>query len=84
MPGLKQIVQSPARVTWSTSTLIDHILTSVPSRVFRKGAINVGMCDHQLIFCTRKISKIKTGSVCKYLNFRSLKNYTADYYKEGP
>ena len=84
MPGLKQIVQSPARITWSTSTLIDHILTSVPSRVSGKGAINVGMCDHQLIFCTRKISKIKTGSVCKYLNFRSLKNYTADYYKEGP
>ena len=82
MHGLKQLIQSPTRVTCSTSTLIDHILTSAPSRVSQKGVINVGVSDHQLIFCTRKISKIKTGGDHKYLNFRSLKNYTADYYKE--
>ena len=40
------------------------------------------MSDHQLIFCTRKVSKIKTGGAHKNLNFHSLKNYTADYYKE--
>ena len=82
MHSLKQLIQSPIRVTCSTSTLIDHILTSAPSRVSQKGLINVGVSDHQLIFCTRKISKIKAGSDHKYLNFRSLKNYTADYYKE--
>ena len=82
MHGLKQLIQSPTRVTCSTSTLIDHILTSAPSRVSQKGVINVGVSDHQLIFCTRKISRIKTGGDHKYLNFRSLKNYTADYYKE--
>ena len=82
MHGLKQLIQSPTRVTCSTSTLIDHILTSDPSRISKKGVINVGVSDHQLIFCTRKISRIKTGGDHKYLNFRSLKNYTADYYKE--
>ena len=82
MHGLKQLIQSPTRVTCSTSTLIDHILTSAPSRVSQKGVINVGVSDHQLIFCTRKISRIKTGGDHKYLNFCSLKNYTADYYKE--
>ena len=45
--------------------------------------INVGMSDHQLIFCTRKISKIKAGGAHKYLNFHSLKNYTTDYYEEA-
>ena len=44
--------------------------------------INVGVSDHQLIFCTRKISRIKTGGAHEYLNFCSLKNYTADYYAE--
>ena len=83
MHGLKQLTQSPTRVTCSTSTLIDHILTSAPSRVSQKGVINVGVSDHQLIFCTRKISRIKTGGAHKYLNFRSLKNYTSDYYKEA-
>ena len=53
------------------------------SRVSQKGVINVSVSDHQLIFCTRKIYRIKTGGAYKYLNFRSLKNYTADYYKEA-
>ena len=83
MHGLRQLIQSPTRVTCSTSTLIDHILTSAPSRASQKGVINVGVSDHQLIFCTRKISRIKTGGDHKYLNFCSLKNYTADYYKEN-
>ena len=70
--GLKQLVQSATCVTCSTSTLIDHILTSAPSRVSQKGVINVGVSDHQLIHCaegTRKISKIKAGGAHKYLNF---------------
>ena len=41
------------------------------------------MSDNQLIFCTKKFSRIKTGGAHKYLNFRLLKNYTADYYKEA-
>ena len=81
MDGLK-LTQSPTRVTFNTSTLINHILTSVPSRVFQKGVISLGVYDHQLIFCTRRISRMKTGSVRKYLSFCSLKNYTADYHKD--
>ena len=82
MHGLKQIIQSPTRVTCSTSTLIDLILTSAPSRVSQKGVISVGVSDNQLIFCIRNISKIKADGDHKYLNFCSLKNYTDDYYKE--
>ena len=82
MHGLKQLIQSSTRVICGTLTLIDHILTSAPSRVSQKGVISVGVFDPQLIFCTRNISKIKTGGHHKYLNFHSLKNYTADYYKE--
>ena len=82
MHGLKQLIQFVTRVTCSTSTLLDHILTSASSRVFQKGVINVGASDHQLIFCTRKVSRIKTSGVHKYLNFCSLKKYTAYYYKE--
>ena len=81
---LKATIQSPTRVTCSTLILTDHILTSVPSRVSQKGVINVGMSDHQLIFCTRKISRIKTGGAHKYLHFRLLKNYTVYYHKEAP
>ena len=82
MLGLKQLMQSPICVTCNTSTLINHILRSATSRVSQKGVINVGASDHQLIFCARKISRIKTVGADKYLNFRSLKIYTVDYYKE--
>ena len=83
MYGLKQRIKSPTRVTCSTSTLTDHILTSFPSRVSRKAVIDVGISDHLLIFCTRKISRLKAGGIHKYLNFSSFKNYTVDSYKEA-
>ena len=76
MQGLKQLTKSPK--TCSTSTLIDHILVDFPSRVSEKGVIDVGISDHQLIFCTLNILCVKTGGIHKYLNFRSFKNYTVD------
>ena len=54
MHGLKQLIQSRAHVTCSTSTLIDHILTSAPSRTSQKVVINVGVSDHHLIFFLHK------------------------------
>ena len=56
---LKQLIQFPTRVTCSTSTLTDHVLTSVPSIVSRKVVINVGVSDHQLIFRTKKFLESK-------------------------
>ena len=79
MHGLKQLIKSPTSVTCSTSTLIDHILASFPSRVSQEGVTDVGICNHQLIFCTHKISRLKTDGIHKYLNFRSFKNYTTEF-----
>ena len=78
---LKQLIKSPTCVTCRTSTLIDHILGSFPSRVSQKGVIDIGLSD-QFIFCTRKISGLETGGIQKYLNFPSFKNYNVDSYKE--
>ena len=80
--GLEQLTKSPTRVTYSTSSLIDHILTTFPERVSQQGIIDVGLSDHQLIYCTRKFSRTKLGTH-KQIKFRSLKNYTAEAYKEA-
>ena len=53
--GLKQLIKSPTRVTPNTSILIDHILTNTNEKITKCGIINVGLADHQMIFCTRKI-----------------------------
>ena len=78
MFGLKYIIKSLAR-----TSLIDHILASIPSRISQHGVINVRVSDHQLIYCTRKINKTKTGGVHKHTTFHLFKKYTVDPYKDA-
>ena len=82
MFGLKQLIEVPTRVTCSSSTIIDHILGSFANRVSQQDVIDVGLSDHQFIYCTRKISRIKRDTH-KETRFRSLKNYSADIYGEA-
>ena len=72
--GLKQLIKVPARTTTSSSTITDHILASYPERVTQCGVIDVSLSDHQLIYYTRKISRIKRGSH-KQIQFRPYKHY---------
>ena len=56
--SLKQLISCPTCISCGSSTIIDHILASYPG----KRIIDMGISDHQLIFCTRKTLKTKTGS----------------------
>ena len=69
---VKQLITSPTRITCNTSSLIDHVLTNAVDKVSQIGVLDTGLSDHQLIFFTRKLNKIKTGTT-KYLSFRSMK-----------
>ena len=69
-------------VTSGSSAIIDHILASFPNRVSQQGVTNVGLSDHQIIYCTRKISRIKRGTH-KEIRCCSLKNYSAGIYEEA-
>ena len=82
MFGLKQLIESPTRITGSSSSIIDHILASFPNRVTQQWILNVELSDHQLIYCTRKITRIKRGGH-KQITFRSFKNYTIDGYEKA-
>ena len=82
MFGLKQLIRVPIRVTCNSSIILDHILASFPNRVSQLGVIDVGLSDHQIIYCTRKISRIKRGTH-KEIRCRSLKNYSADISEEA-
>ena len=54
---LTEIIKDPTRIACSTSTLLDHSLTKSSERFSQKGAIDLGISDDQLIFCTRKNQK---------------------------
>ena len=81
MFGLKELIESPTRITSSSSSIIDHIMASFPDRVTQQGMLDVGLSDHQLIYCTRKITRIKRGGH-KQIKFRTFKNYTIDGYEK--
>ena len=80
--GLKQIINTPTRVTENTATPLDHILTNSKDRVSQSGVIEIGLSDHMLIYCTRKITK-KKCSEHKCIHIRSMKNYTQEKYTQA-
>ena len=77
--SLTEIIKEPTRITCSTSTLLDHILTNSSEKVSQKGVIDVGISDHQLIYCTRKIKRIK-HNMHNQIQVRSLKKYSAEIF----
>ena len=60
---------------------LDHILTNAGWKVSQKGVIDVGLSDHQLIYCTRKILRTKFN-MHNQIRVRSLKNYTPELFRE--
>ena len=82
MFGRKQLIESPTRIAYSGSSIINHILASFHDRVTQQGILNVGLSDHQLLYCTRKITRIKRGGH-KQITFRPFKNYVIDGYEKA-
>ena len=69
----------PTRITKNPSSLLDHVLTNSADRISQFGIVNVGLSDHQLIYCTRKITRTRFNAH-KYVKMRSLKYYSEDLY----
>jgi exonuclease III len=68
--GMKQIIQSPTRVTTTSSTLIDIILTSCPERHAYTGVQDISLSDHFMTYTILDIShkKREHREVC-YRNY---------------
>ena len=77
--GIEQLLTLPTRITNNSSSLLDHILTNSADRISQFGIVNVGLSDHQLIYCTRKITRTRLNTH-KYVKMRSLKYYSEDLY----
>ena len=77
--SLTEIIKDPTRITCSTSSLLDHILTNSLEKISQKGTIDVGLLDHQLIYCTRKVLRTKLN-MHNQIQVRSLKKYSVEAY----
>ena len=77
---MKQIINEPTRVTDACSSLIDVILVSDRDKIANSGVISMGISDHMLIFCTRKVTKQQIGRH-NTQKIRCTRNYTADEFR---
>ena len=77
--SLTKIIEDPTRITCSTSSFLDHILTNSLEKISQKGIINVGLSDHQLIYSTRKVLRTKL-KMHNQIQVRSLKKYSVEAY----
>ena len=71
---------------WGPVCLIYHksvvilCYTNCEEKVMQSGVIDTFLSDHQLIFCTRKIKRVKTNNH-KHIFFWSLKNYLMENFE---
>ena len=74
MFDFNQLISEATRVTSSSSTLIDHILSNTSEKICQFGTISLGLSDHCLIYATRNVVK---GQINKHNTekLRSLRNY---------
>ena len=72
----KQLINEPTRISESSSSIIDLIIVSDPERVTQSGVITCGLSDHNLIFCTRKVSRGQVSGK-NVTQVRCMKSYDA-------
>ena len=78
---LKQSISTPTRTTENTATLSVHVLTNSPHKIIKSKVVEVNLSDHELIYCTRKTTKLKFNKRNE-LNICSMKNYIAEGFVE--
>ena len=77
MFDLHQVITEATRITQSTSSIIDHIITNSKDRLSQSGTISIGLSDHFMTYCTRKIPK-QTLSKHYFSKVRCVKQSTKD------
>ena len=75
---LKQVIESPTRVTELSKSLIDLCFTNVQHKVIESFFIDPGLSDHSLVYCVMKSGRFRAPP--KTIEFRSFKNYNRDSF----
>lgn len=79
--GLTPLINSPTRVTHSTSSLLDHIYTNNPEKVIESNILDVSVSDHNPIACTLSYKLPKPDPKGHtYVSYRSFKHFDKDAF----
>ena len=52
---IDQLIDTPTRVTDTSATMIDLVLTNVKENIHASGVIHLGISDHSLIYAVRNL-----------------------------
>ena len=70
---LSELIKEATRVTMTTSSLTDHIVTNTPKKISVFGVIHTSINNHSLVFAIRKISVTKNRE--NIVEIRHMKNF---------
>ena len=83
MFGMTQLINTSARIISTTSTtILDFTMISDPSKISQLGVLDLGLSDHQVIYCARKCKKLPI-SRHNVVTLRSLRNYCKEIFEEN-
>lgn len=77
--GLKQTIEKPTRITETTRTLIDIVLTNTPANIAGTDVIATSIGDHDMPGCVRKINNSRFNP--RLITCRDYKTYNAENMK---
>ena len=77
--GYLPLITKATRITYHTSTLIDHIYTNTPEKVIKSGICLADISDHLPIFCTLA-NTMPSSNEPKY--FRDFSNFSKEHFLE--
>ena len=75
---LSQLIDEATRITMTTSSLIDHIVTNTPEKISDSGVIHTGISDHSLVFTIRNISVVRKQE--NTVEIRKMKNFDEEKF----
>ena len=76
---MNQVLTEPTRVTRTSKTLIDVVITNSKERLNRTGAYPLSISDHYLIYAIRKIG-IPRGRP-RFVEARNFKHFEESKFK---
>ena len=76
--NLENLIKSPTRITKTSKTLLDLILTNNKKRVLSSGVVDVQISDHFLVFTILRLSAPRLQS--RKIYARGYKNFNSDTF----
>ena len=82
MLGLEQLIMEPTRVDMHTKSILDLVLVTDSKKISSSGVLDISISDHKVIFCTRKISKVKIASGSHHsIKLRCTRQYSKEAFE---